>query len=150
MLLKWIICRVPEEWRAAFSTAQAGWGALRGVDGFGGQWGGWNAQSPEEACILALWRDEAAYQHFMDAVHDSIFVQTEQRRTYESIAVTRYDQIELLDWTEDSRRLGDELHVELTHKVSKATWSRHSLCLPSAVTGEKRIRLLDAWHVPSV
>lgn len=34
MLIKWIVCQVPEEKRADFSRAQESWKDLAGADGF--------------------------------------------------------------------------------------------------------------------
>jgi hypothetical protein len=88
MLIKWIICQVPENRREAFSRAQCAWKAIRDVDGLYGQWGGWNVHRPAEAGILALWRDRSSHDAFMSQVHDSIFHATKQEQTYERLSVT--------------------------------------------------------------
>jgi len=88
MLMKWIVCHVPETQKGAFSRAQRAWSALRNADGFYGQWGGWNYHRPTEAGILSLWRDQPSYDAFMSRVHDSIFLANKQEQTYQSISVT--------------------------------------------------------------
>lgn len=93
MLIKWIVCQVPEEKRADFSRAQESWKDLAGADGFYWQRGGWNRHRPSEACILSCWRDQHAYDQFMASLHDTIFQANHQQQTYESIAVTLADII---------------------------------------------------------
>jgi heme-degrading monooxygenase HmoA len=88
MLIKWIVCQVPDEKREAFSKAQEAWKALTGADGFYGQWGGWNLHRPSEACIIAFWRNQNAYDQFMSSLHDTIFQANQQQHTYRSITVT--------------------------------------------------------------
>lgn len=87
MLLKWIVCAVPTESREAFSRAQTIWRELEPAPGFLGQIGGWNVADPTQACILGLWRDEAAYRNFMENLHDPIFERGGQRGTYAGISV---------------------------------------------------------------
>ena len=87
MLLKWIRCTVPARSREAFSRAQTGWSALRGVAGFRGQVGGWSVADPATACVLGLWRDRETYGSFMRDVHDRVADGSGQGRTYESISV---------------------------------------------------------------
>lgn len=91
MLLKWIVCDVADDDRAAFSKAQASWAVLRTVDGFLGQAGGWNTKVPGQACIVGLWSDAAAYELFMRDVHDRIFEGSGQVRTYRAIRVLLVD-----------------------------------------------------------
>lgn len=88
MLIKWIVCQVPETQKRAFSQAQSAWKAIKNDDGFYGQWGGWNYHRPTEAGILALWRDSSSYDAFMSHVHDSIFLAVKQEPTYENLSVT--------------------------------------------------------------
>ncbi|MGZ4134180.1 MAG: YdbC family protein [Tumebacillaceae bacterium] len=90
MLIKWIVCQVSEETRDAFSSSQSEWTALKHVDGFIGQIGGWNTENPLEACILAFWRDEEAYQAFMTHHHDMILANNKQQGTYTGIAVNLF------------------------------------------------------------
>src|SRR5712691_10980953 len=73
MLLKWIICSIPQELQSAFSEAQKQWIALKGLQGFLGQVGGWNSKHPLQAGVLSCWQDEASYQNFMHHIHDDIF-----------------------------------------------------------------------------
>lgn len=95
MLLKWIVCEVANENRTAFSAAQSQWNQLRGVDGFRGQVGGWDArESPESlrsACIVGLWRDSDAYAIFMSDVHDPLVEASGQAATYASTTTALFD-----------------------------------------------------------
>ncbi|MDN4593666.1 YdbC family protein [Polycladomyces subterraneus] len=88
MLIKWIVCNVPEEKREAFSLAQQQWSALRDVPGFVAQFGGWNAVNPAEACIVGLWKDRDSYTAFMEKIHDEIYISRGQQETFDRIAVT--------------------------------------------------------------
>jgi len=89
LLFKYIRCEVEEEKRAAFSKVQEEWNRLSEVDGFLGQLGGWSESG--EAVILGFWESRQAYQHFMEHVHDTIFLENNQGKTYRSIAVTMYE-----------------------------------------------------------
>lgn len=86
MLLKWVVCQVASDSRAAFSIAQARWRQLRDVDGFRGQFGGWGARNAPEscewACIVGLWQDSDSYQNFMSDVHDQVVEASGQAATY--------------------------------------------------------------------
>ncbi|MBL0387152.1 YdbC family protein [Tumebacillus sp. ITR2] len=141
MLIKWIVCRVPDGLHAAFSKAQTGWSALQGVDGFGGQWGGWNVFDSEEACIIGLWRDAEAYRFFMEQIHDIIFEKSAQGRTYSEIFVTLYEGAEVASLPERV------LNVRMIPELQKARLVDGILYLPSDAGGEKRLDLLDAWYV---
>ncbi|MFJ8414053.1 DUF4937 domain-containing protein [Bacillus paramycoides] len=79
MLLKTIFCKVEEEKREMFSEAQEKWRDLQHLDGFHGQFGGWNE---DEACVYTLWEDRNAYQSFMNDAHDTIFLNSNQEGTY--------------------------------------------------------------------
>jgi heme-degrading monooxygenase HmoA len=93
MIIKWIKCMVPNGQKKMFSKAQEQWIALKGLDGFLGQAGGWNIRNPQEACIIAFWRDLDAYESFMNDHHDEIFERSNQQHTYEKISVMLYEQI---------------------------------------------------------
>ncbi len=80
MLIKWIVCEVRSEQRAAFAAAQTAWSALHGAPGFRGQLGGWDAQG--RACIAGLWTDASAYRHFMEHLHDAVTDRNAQEGTY--------------------------------------------------------------------
>jgi heme-degrading monooxygenase HmoA len=83
MLIKWVSCTTTDP--AAFTTAQAGWNALRDLPGFLGQAGGWSRPDPGRAQIVGCWRDRAAYQAFMSGAHDRIAAG--QAGTYDTIQV---------------------------------------------------------------
>lgn len=93
MLLKWIRCTIPDDKRGAFSTAQEQWSTIADTDGFYAQVGGWNKDQPGQACIVGFWRDQAAYQHFMDAVHDQVMDKSNQGLTYTDCQVGLYDAL---------------------------------------------------------
>ncbi|MCP5061126.1 MAG: DUF4937 domain-containing protein, partial [Ignavibacteriae bacterium] len=58
MCLKWIVCEVENEFRAAFSKAQEEWVDTKNTKGFIAQIGGWDINNSNEACILAFWEDQ--------------------------------------------------------------------------------------------
>lgn len=93
MLIKWIVCNVPEEKREAFSQAQQQWSVLRNVPGFVAQFGGWNAADPVEACIVGLWEDRDSYTVFMEKFHDGIYASAGQKETFDRIDVTVMEEI---------------------------------------------------------
>lgn len=86
MLLKRIVCQVASDSRDAFSNAQAHWRQLKDIEGFRGQFGGWNAgdvsESCEWACIVGLWQDSDSYQNFMSEFHDTVVEASGQAQTY--------------------------------------------------------------------
>jgi hypothetical protein len=92
MMVKWIVCEVPEKNRQAFSRGQEVWSELQGVEGFVAQFGGWNRERRQEACLVAVWRDELAYRQFMAEVHDPIYERTGQQGTFDSIRVKVFSQ----------------------------------------------------------
>lgn len=98
MLIKLIVCRVRNVTRNRFAEGQRCWSALAGVDGFLGQVGGWQPAKPtaittssdNTAVIVGIWRDEAAYDHFMRGIHDSIYDESGQRGSYSAIDVSKW------------------------------------------------------------
>jgi heme-degrading monooxygenase HmoA len=93
LLIKWIVCNVPEKKREAFFQAQQQWSVLRDVPGFVAQFGGWNAADPAEACIIGLWEDRNSYTMFMEKFHDGIYSSSGQQETYGRIDVTVMEEI---------------------------------------------------------
>ncbi|MBM7621933.1 hypothetical protein JOC95_003841 [Bacillus tianshenii] len=89
MLIKYIKCQVKEERRVDFSRAQEQWSPLADMEGFLGQLGGWSEKG--EAVILGFWESSQSYQHFMEHIHDTIFLENNQGKTYRSISVTLYE-----------------------------------------------------------
>ncbi|MGR3778295.1 DUF4937 domain-containing protein [Bacillus paramycoides] len=90
MLLKTIFCKVEEEKREMFSDAQEKWRDLQHLDGFHGQFGGWNE---DEACVYTLWEDRNAYQSFMNDTHDAIFLNSNQEGTYISCNIEMFQTL---------------------------------------------------------
>jgi heme-degrading monooxygenase HmoA len=93
MLLKWIVCQVPAETCASFSSAQRQWTPLNRLPGFLGQIGGWDCASSQQAGILSLWQNEASYRHFMQYNHDEIVEHNSQRETYTSLSVALFGDL---------------------------------------------------------
>jgi heme-degrading monooxygenase HmoA len=85
MLLKWIVCSVPDDTKEAFSIAQTKWAGLADIKGFVGQLGGWDLKSENEACVLGIWQHAEAYNTFMAEHHDRIFQDNEQAKTYRAL-----------------------------------------------------------------
>lgn len=86
MLLKWIVCKVPEHLRSEFIAAQKAWSQLAALPGFKAQTAGWNIKSSADACILSMWNDLESYQQFMNSEHDKILRYNQQDRTRDAIA----------------------------------------------------------------
>lgn len=119
MILKWIRLAVPDGSRDAFSKAQEQWVALRDVQGFLGQIGGWSERTKDEACILAWWRNEDTYLAFMQKEHDAIIGH--------SLQDTTYDSIEVLQLCERLRMPGR--YPDPTAAVAEAEFLRVADCL---------------------
>ncbi|EEL99433.1 Antibiotic biosynthesis monooxygenase [Bacillus mycoides DSM 2048] len=79
-----------EEKRELFSDAQEKWRDLQYLDGFYGQFGGWNEG---EACVYTLWEDRNAYQSFMNDAHDTIFLNSNQEGTYISCNIEMFQTL---------------------------------------------------------
>ncbi|WP_433772082.1 DUF4937 domain-containing protein [Bacillus wiedmannii] len=90
MLLKTIFCKVEEEKREMFSDAQEKWRDLQHLDGFHGQFGGWNE---DEACVYTLWKDRNAYQSFMNGAHDTIYLNSNQKDTFLSCEIELFQTL---------------------------------------------------------
>lgn len=97
MLIKSINCKVDEEKKERFSTAQEQWGELKKLEGFHGQIGGWNES---EAYIVGCWENMKMYQSFMNETHDTIFHSSNQKGTYTSCETELYQS--LFDITDTS------------------------------------------------
>lgn len=87
MIIKSISCKVKEEHKDKFYTDQQKWKVLNGVKGFLGQFGGWSQNDKLKACIYSFWASEQHYTFFMKEVHDTIFINSGQGKTYYSINV---------------------------------------------------------------
>ena len=92
MIIKRIICKVKESEKETFYEHQKQWKQLSKVNGFLGQFGGWNNKQQLTACIYSFWESEIEYQEFMEKVHDQIFVNSGQANTYESIDVSLFEE----------------------------------------------------------
>lgn len=90
MIIKRIRCKVKEDHRHKFYLDQQQWRVLNGVQGFLGQFGGWSKDDHLTACIYSFWASEEHYDFFMKEVHDNIFINSGQGKTYSSINVTLF------------------------------------------------------------
>jgi heme-degrading monooxygenase HmoA len=93
MIIKWIVCEVPQGKKEEFSHAQEEWKALKGIKGFIGQIGGWDLKLNSDACVLSIWEDFESYKLFMDNTHDQIFHRNNQKQSYKSITVTLFESL---------------------------------------------------------
>lgn len=124
MLVKWIVCEVPPEKRAAFSEAQQAWSALSGAPGFLGQLGGWDQAG--RACVVGFWQDREHHRRFMATLHDPIADHSGQASTYASCSVALTEPLEdirtpLLQATEDSGQAhiaGHAVRLEASWRVT--------------------------------
>ncbi|MDO3661740.1 YdbC family protein [Bacillus sp. C28GYM-DRY-1] len=96
MLIKRIVCKVDAANAEAFAKAQLQWGALSHVNGFIKQAGRWRktADGLFTAEIISVWENRAAYDHFMENEHDSIYEENEQKTVILSIEVKLYEESE--------------------------------------------------------
>ncbi|MDZ5608979.1 DUF4937 domain-containing protein [Bacillus pseudomycoides] len=90
MLLKTIFCQVEKEKKGLFSEAQEQWRDLQNLEGFHGQFGGWNE---DEACVFTVWENRDKYQKFMNEMHDPIFHNSNQKDTYLSCEVELFQTL---------------------------------------------------------
>lgn len=91
MIFKWIHCKVHENRKEAFSTAQEQWKDTSTAPGFIGQFGGWDLNNKESACIVSLWKDDKSFKNFMDNIHDNITDANNQLETYYEIDIKFMD-----------------------------------------------------------
>jgi hypothetical protein len=119
VLVKWMVCKVLPHERVKFSLAQEEWIALKEVNGFIGQIGGWDLIEKNCACILALWEDMDTYNHIMKQAHDEIFLKFKQNKYYESISVTLYEC--LFNIQGINRHFYDSIHTGKFMSVTDAT-----------------------------
>lgn len=93
MIFKWIHCKVHSEKRNYFSDAQSKWGSMCDTPGFIGQFGGWDLNDIESACIISLWKDQSSFNYFMNNIHDSIIKDSGQAMTYYECNVDFFDPV---------------------------------------------------------
>ncbi|MGX1265726.1 hypothetical protein RKD55_003530 [Rossellomorea marisflavi] len=91
MLVKRIVCTVESYQRESFHMAQMEWVALRTVEGFIAQLGGWDTSDASIAYIYSFWESCNRYKNFMENMHDEIFGHSNQRATYTSIKVELFE-----------------------------------------------------------
>ncbi|WP_370294710.1 YdbC family protein [Rossellomorea marisflavi] len=91
MLVKRIVCTVEPHQRRSFHKAQMEWSALRTIEGFLAQFGGWDTVDPSTAYLYSFWENRDRYEDFMENTHDKIFGQSNQGATYTSINVGLFE-----------------------------------------------------------
>ncbi|MDR4938270.1 YdbC family protein [Rossellomorea marisflavi] len=90
MLVKRIVCTVEAHQRGSFHMAQMEWAALRTVEGFIAQLGGWDTSDASIAYIYSFWENRDYYEDFMENIHDEIFSHSNQIASYTSIKVVLF------------------------------------------------------------
>ncbi|MFS0788269.1 YdbC family protein [Shouchella sp. 1P09AA] len=91
MFIKQILCQVKHNQKELFSNGQTKWNALKDVEGFIGQFGGWCDTEKDVAYIFSLWDNKNSYHRFMESEHDSIASNANQAGTVTSIKVKVFD-----------------------------------------------------------
>ncbi|MCP5061162.1 MAG: DUF4937 domain-containing protein, partial [Ignavibacteriae bacterium] len=104
--------------RAAFSKAQEEWVDTKNTKGFIAQIGGWDINNSNEACILAFWEDQNSLKYFMENIHDKIFNNSKQEKTYKSISVNYFNLKFIMHGSE----------IDLTKRIKNATFLRIADC----------------------
>lgn len=150
LLVKYIKCEVEEEKKSAFSKAQEEWDRLAEVEGFLGQFGGWSGSG--EAVILGSWESREAYQYFMEHVHDTIFLENNQGKTYWSITVTLYEgEVYKQGWIDNIGSAGRLYVSETANEESAVTFLNEKLeslsIAFSEMDGASVIDLEPKWNV---
>jgi hypothetical protein len=129
MLVKYIRCGVDSDFRENFSLAQMGWAPLKEVPGFIRQFGGWSKTEGAAAILFGLWESRAAYQYFMDHLHDRLIADSSQEQYFHSIYVEIYEIDESVVQGAASSR---GLLALLGEKLGKPTYE---------------VELVEAWEV---
>lgn len=135
MLIKQVVCVVPNEAKIEFLRAQRTWHPISYAQGFHAQIGGFHLST---ARILSLWQDEGAYASFMGSLHDDIAGANQQRRFYESIRVDLF--------SEEFRMAGS--HFEsMTEALGHAAFLRIADCVVRDANREHFIGMQrEVWH----
>ncbi|MDX8366256.1 YdbC family protein [Cytobacillus sp. IB215665] len=134
MLIKWIVCNVPLHKKRQFSIAQEQWRSLQNIDGFLGQIGGWDINTPTKACIIAFWKNHSSYKLFMKNKHDAIIEGNDQMNEYDSIKVEIFENnLNVLNFNiSEVLQKATFLHVEkdpcTKEKQNHFEQSQNSLC----------------------
>lgn len=159
MLIKSIRCQVEEQKKEFFSKGQTQWEPLSHMKGFLGQLGGWCEKDSNLAWIIAFWEYPSAYQQFMKEVHDRIFFDSGQGKTYDTISVDFFEMEhqpqQLASLVEKADVLEAEV-LESTLRISRETSNGETIFTANASTINghpvssslfDRIQVEDAWRV---
>jgi heme-degrading monooxygenase HmoA len=90
MHIKWIVCKVKDNFKKEFSIAQERWIETQNSIGFIGQVGGWDLNHNNTACIISFWENENSLNLFMKNIHDGLFYSSSQSEYYDSVNVTHF------------------------------------------------------------
>ncbi|WP_145025814.1 YdbC family protein [Paenibacillus sp. Y412MC10] len=93
MLIKRITCQVKSNEVDIFSRLQINWELIHNLKGFIGQIGGWDIKNKLSACIYSFWESKEDYDYFMGNVHDEIVSKSNQSKTYSSINVELFEEV---------------------------------------------------------
>ncbi|MDX1828247.1 MAG: DUF4937 domain-containing protein [Lutibacter sp.] len=93
MYIKWIVCDVPIAKKEQFTIAQEKWKRTVESKGFIAQTGGWNLKNTNEAHIIVFWKNKESLLHFMENLHDTIFLDSYQDTTYSSITINYFNSL---------------------------------------------------------
>lgn len=119
MIVKLIRCDVLEHRRDDFASGQRAWRILAALEGFLGQSGGWALGGSNEAVIVALWKDQSAYDRFMRDHHDAILSAIGQRGTYQGGSVSIWHR--LLDMPGCVARISDAISQAEVIRIAQCT-----------------------------
>ncbi|MCJ8344061.1 YdbC family protein, partial [bacterium] len=127
--IKWIHCEVNLEDKTSFSLSQSQWHELAQCPGFLFQIGGWCTHDNKAAYILAIWKDQSAFDYFMKHVHDKICEMNQQESSYLSCKVTFYDLTFMIYGEKDSfqEALTEASHLKYEYYYLKSDRQEHFL-----------------------
>ncbi|WP_410982518.1 DUF4937 domain-containing protein [Bacillus cereus] len=130
MLIKTIFCQVEKEKKDLFSEAQEKWRDLQNLEGFHGQFGGWNE---DEACVFTVWENMHTYQKFMNEMHDPIFYNSNQKDTYLSCEIELFQTLFDMKATPFTNVLTENLFVRAAVCDVKRGREQHFLHIQETV-----------------
>ncbi|KGP90540.1 hypothetical protein N780_03840 [Pontibacillus chungwhensis BH030062] len=154
MILKRIKCHVPVNLKESFQEAQTYWSDLSEMDGFSGQFGGWDSSDLETAYIFSFWEDLSSYQKFMRNMHDRFVQNNGQERTYDGIWVTLYHRespLVIPPFAQlETCSISHKSDLESRYVFSSINNKSHTISLAfdtTPISGEVSIQLEKSWNV---
>lgn len=156
MLIKSIRCQLEEQKKVLFSKGQTQWEPVSHVKGFLGQLGGWCEQDPNEAWIFAFWENPSAYMHFMKEVHDTIFLDSGQGKTYSAISVDLFEASHQPQQMASLVKNADILKAEVVGSILTISRGEEAILTASPLNGQPVslvsdiIQVEETWRVVPV